>query len=142
MPKFKITLKTRLFLYHKGRILLLRQTKPNGGNYTMVGGTIEKQELAKETLIRESFEEAGIILKPNHLQLVHVLQKLRKNEQRITLYFKAKAWKGQVFPRESEKFSGAEWFYLNQLPSNLTATVKHVLHAYRSGHFYSHQKQS
>ncbi len=28
------TLKVRLILYHKGEILLLRQTRANGGNHT------------------------------------------------------------------------------------------------------------
>lgn len=138
MANFKISLKVRLILYNKGKILLLKQTKPNGGNFTLVGGTIELEEQAKQSLIRESYEEAGIILKPEHLQLVHVLQKLKKNEQRITLYFKANNWKGDIYPKESHKFNGAEWFHLDKLPNRLTGTVKHVLTAYRKGHFYSY----
>ena len=75
MSGFRMRFKVRLILYHKGKILLIKQTKPNGGNYTLVGGNIEHMEFAKETLIRESYEEAGIILKTKDLQLVHVLQK-------------------------------------------------------------------
>jgi 8-oxo-dGTP diphosphatase len=137
MPKFKISLKARLILYDRGRILLLRQTKPNGGNYSLVGGTIERHEDAKGSLIRESFEEAGIIVKKEHLQLAHVLQKMRKNEQRITLYFKATKWQGEIYPKESKKFVGAEWFHLNKLPNRITPTVRHVMKNYRKGAFFS-----
>ena len=94
MPPFKKNLKVRLILYHKGKILLLKQTKPNGGNYSLVGGNIESSEFARQTLIRESYEEAGIILQESDLQLVHVLHKTTKKKKahRIVLYFKAYKW--------------------------------------------------
>ena len=133
----KITLKARLILYYKGKILLLKQTKPNGGNYTLVGGTIEKGETAKATLIRESFEEAGLILKEKDLKLVHVLQKLKKNEQRIGLYFKAYRWEGKLKAKETHKFKKAEWFDLDKLPPNITPTVRQVIEHYRHGIAFS-----
>jgi 8-oxo-dGTP pyrophosphatase MutT (NUDIX family) len=133
MPKFKISLKARLILYHKGKILLLKQTKPNGGNYTLVGGTIEKKEFAKEALIRESYEEAGILIKEKELSLVHVLQKNEKGGQRIILYFKAKKWEGEIGSKEPDKFSHAKWFSLDGLPKNMTGTVKQVLKSYIKG---------
>lgn len=141
MTVIKTRLKVRLILYNAGKILLLKQTKPNGGNYTLVGGNIEAKEVAKETLIRESYEEAGIILKSKDLSLVHVLQKVKENEQRIVLYFKAQHYEGKLQAREKEKFKSVRWFSLNELPSNLTETVRHVLHQYRQGIYYSEFKQ-
>ena len=141
MAKFKTRLKVRLILYNSGKILLLKQTKPNGGNYSLVGGTMENRESAKETLIRESFEEAGIILKENDLQLVHVLQKVTPQEQRIVLYFKAYKYEGKLQAKEKHKFKAVEWFYLDNLPQNLTETVKHVLRQYRKGNQYSQFKK-
>ena len=136
--KADIQLKVRLILYHRGRILLLRQKKGKGGNYTLVGGTIEDSEFAKEALIRESEEEAGLILDAGDLQLAHVLHKRPKNKkQRITLYFKASMWAGKLKTGEPNKFRGVAWFDLEKLPNNLTQTVRHVLEQYRSGHFYS-----
>ena len=137
MAKPKISIKVRLILYHRGNILLLKQTKPNGGNYTLVGGNIEDMESAKTTLIRESFEEAGIILRPKDLQLVHVLQKIKKGQQRIILYFKAYRWEGNLKARETHKFKSVEWFDLDHLPPNLTETIRHVMKAYRKGLLYS-----
>ena len=135
-------LKVRLILYNKGSILLLRQKKTLGGNYTLVGGTIENTEYAIEALIRESQEESGIILKEKNLQLVHVLHKRTKNNaHRITLYFKATQWEGKLKTGEPNKFKGVSWFALNTLPGNLSETVRHVLKEYRAGRMYSEFKQ-
>jgi len=141
MGNFKITLKARLILYNKGKILLLKQTKPNGGNYTLIGGTIENDEFAKASLIRESKEEAGLKLEPEDLQLVHVLHKKSSSEQRLTLYFKATRWDGKLRAREHKKFEDVAWFPLSDLPSKLTNTVQHVLKEYRKGHMYSELKK-
>ena len=137
MAKFKVSLKVRLILYDKGNILLLKQRKPKGGNYTLVGGTIERRELAKQTLVRESYEEAGLILNEKDLQLVHVIQKIRENEQRIVLYFKTYRWEGELKARETHKFKSVEWFPLDDLPQNLTKTVRQVLTAYKEGKIFS-----
>jgi len=137
MAGLKIALKARLILYYKGKILLLKQTKPNGGNYTLVGGNVEKYEFAKQSLIRESYEEAGILLRAEDLQLVHVLHKVKKGQHRIVLYFKAYRWEGNLKARETDKFKEAEWFFLDGLPPNLTQTVRQVLEEYRNGMLYS-----
>ncbi len=134
-------LKVRLILYNKGSILLLRQKKNLGGNYTLVGGTIEVTEYALEALIREAEEEAGLILKAKDLQLVHVLHKRTNNNgHRITLYFKASKWEGKIITGEPNKFKGVAWFSLENLPSNLSETVRHVLKEYREGRMYSEFK--
>ncbi len=133
-----INLKVRLILYNKGSILLLRQKKAQGGNYTMVGGTIEVTEYAVQALIREAEEEAGVILKEKDLQLAHVLHKRTKsNGHRITLYFKASKWEGKLKTGEPNKFKGVAWFSLENLPVNLSETVRHVLKQYRDGNMYS-----
>lgn len=137
MPKYPVTLKARLLLIDRGKILLLRQTKPNGGNYTLVGGTIEEEEYAKRCLIRESREEAGIILKKEDLQLIHVMHKRGRRGHRIVFYFKCHYWLGEARNREQKKFKSVDWFDENQLPSRLTETVKQVIRAYRRGKLYS-----
>ena len=133
----KTDIKVRLLLYRKGHILLLKQTKKNGGNYSLVGGNIDKQEHAIEALVREAKEEAGIILEPKDLKLAHVLHKRIGKNQRLTLYFKADKYKGEARSREPKKFQKAEWCPVQRLPPNTTATVRHVLKAYRHGRLYS-----
>ncbi|RME93720.1 MAG: NUDIX domain-containing protein [Bacteroidetes bacterium] len=142
MTRRKIVIKARLILYDHGRILLLKQTKPNGGNYSLVGGTVEAGELAKASLIRESKEEAGILLKATDLTLVHVLhQKKGKKEDRITLYFRAARWEGKLRARETDKFKDARWFSLEKLPENITPKVRQALRYYRLGVYYSEMNE-
>jgi len=133
----KVLIKVRLILYFKGQILLLRQTKPNGGNYTLVGGTVESNETAPQALIREAYEEAGVVLKEKDLQLVHVLEKVKHGERRLTLYFKTYRWEGRLMAREVHKFNECEWFHLDELPKNLTESVRHVMQNYRNGVMFS-----
>ncbi len=137
MAKFKVSLKARLILEDRGRILLLKQTKPNGGNYSLIGGTIESKEYAVETLIRESYEEAGIELTPADLTLVHVLHKRYKKAHRIVLYFRAHHYEGEPESKERKKFENVEWHPYDNLPPNLTTTVRRVLDAYSRGRLYS-----
>lgn len=137
MSKFPVSLKARLILTDGDNVLLLKQTKPNGGNYTLVGGTIEKSEFAKSCLIRESKEEAGIVLSKHNLELIHVLHKRSKSEHRIILYFKATVFSGAPRSLEPDKFKSASWFPINSLPDKLTGTVRQVLKAFRTGESYS-----
>ena len=143
MPKSKprVLFKARLILYDRGRILLLRQTRGNGGNYTLVGGTVEADEFARDSLVRETREEAGIQISPAHLSLVHVLHKRSKGGHRVNLYFKASRYRGVVQNLEDHKFKAAQWFPINKLPDNVTATVKQALEAYRAGRLYSEEQK-
>ena len=141
MAKFSVSLKARLFVQDHGKLLLLKQTKPNGGNYSLVGGTIERSEFAIETLIRESREEAGIELSEDDLELVHVLHKRSKKRHRIVLYFRAYHYGGEPESKELQKFENVEWWSLKALPRNLTGTVRHVLKAYNAGLIYSHLRK-
>ena len=140
-PKPEVVFKARLILYDRGRILLLRQTRGNGGNYTLVGGTVEASEFARDSLVRETREEAGIIISPAHLSLVHVLHKSTKKGHRVNLYFKASKYKGVVQNLEDHKFKAVQWFPINKLPDNVTATVKQALEAYRAGRLYSEEQK-
>jgi 8-oxo-dGTP pyrophosphatase MutT (NUDIX family) len=137
MAKFKVSLKARLILEDRGRILLLKQTKPNGGKYSLIGGTVERKEYAAETLIRESFEEAGLKLTRNDLTLVHVLHKRYRKAHRIVLYFRAHHYEGKPRSKEHKKFENVEWHPYNKLPAKLAPTVRHVLKAYGRGRLYS-----
>ncbi len=132
--------KARLILYDRGRILLLKQKRGNGGNYTLVGGTVESNEFARAALVRETREEANIQIAEKDLTLVHVLHKRKKTSHRVNLYFKASRYRGIVQNLEEHKFKAAQWFALNNLPANVTATVKQALEAYRAGRLYSEQK--
>jgi 8-oxo-dGTP diphosphatase len=64
-------------------------------------------------------------------------KRTNSNGHRLTLYFKATKWAGKIITGEPNKFKGVDWFSLDNLPSNLSETVKHVLQEYRDGNMYS-----
>ncbi|MFT5383787.1 MAG: 8-oxo-dGTP diphosphatase [Saprospiraceae bacterium] len=137
MAKTKILLKARLIVEDQGKILLLKQTKGQGGKYTLIGGTVEDNEFAKKALIRESFEESGIIIEKQDLHLVHTLHKKKNDATRIVLYFKASKWEGELTLGEPNKFKKVAWHPIDNLPKSMSDTVGHVLKHYRRGSRYS-----
>lgn len=129
--------KVRLILIVNNKILLLKQTPPNGGKYTLPGGTVEKMEFANKALQRECKEELGIKINKNNLNLVHVLHKKKNKGDRITLYFEALHWENPVDCLELDKFEKIAWLPMNELPEEISPTVQHVLEQIKLGNSYS-----
>ncbi len=129
----------RLILEDKGKLLFLRQTKRNGGRYTLIGGNVEEKEFAREALAREAKEEADIHVEPDDLTLVHVLHrhKLQKNETLIVLYFKASRFYGEPESLETKKFKDVAWFSPNELPEEVSMPTRHVLQCIKDSQIYS-----
>lgn len=137
MAKHQVKLKARLVLIQEGEILLLKQTKPNGGNYTLPGGTIEQEEFAREALIRESREEVGIQLQKEDLHLAFVAHKRTGKKHRIVFYFQTNIYAGRPKSREHDKFSKFIWADLQRLPDKVTPTVRKVIKRLRAGKQYT-----
>lgn len=137
MAKTKILLKARLIVEDQGKILLLQQSIEQGGKFTLIGGTVEDYEFAKKALIRESYEESGLLIAKQNLHLVHTLHKKKNEATRIVLYFKASHWDGEPISGEPLKFTNVGWYPIDDLPKGMSATVRHVLKHYRRGSRYS-----
>ncbi len=135
-----ITFKVRLILEEQGKVLLLKQTVQNGGKYTLIGGTVERGERALEAIIRECSEESGIRVFKTDLTLVHTLHKIKDGAHRIVLYFKASRWTGVLESREPKKFKKLTWEPIDELPKNISPSLKQVLLQYRAGIPYSEIK--
>lgn len=129
----------RLILEANGKMLFLRQTKRNGGRYTLIGGNVEEHEFAREALAREAKEEASIHVEPEDLTLVHTLHrhKLQKNETLLVLYFKAHRFTGEPESMETKKFKDVEWFSPLDLPEEVSKPTRHVLQCINDGEIYS-----
>jgi 8-oxo-dGTP diphosphatase len=130
---------TRLILEEDGKILFLLQTEANGGRFALPGGNVENQEFAREALCREAFEEIGVKLTPDRLQLVHVLhrRKPERKENFVVFYFKAMKYKGEPESQERKKFQDIEWFDWEKLPENLSKHTRKVLTRIKKGEIFS-----
>ena len=135
--RYRTILTARLLLEYRDHLLFLAQTKSNGGGYTLPGGKIEGIEFAKDALVREAFEEVGVIVQRNTLDLVHVTHRKLRSIIEIIFIFKAKDWSGEMVVKEGDKFREAIWRPADEAPERLTAVLKYTLDRIAKGKTYS-----
>jgi 8-oxo-dGTP pyrophosphatase MutT (NUDIX family) len=77
-------IKIRAVIIHNGKIFLWKLANP-AGFYCLPGGTLEKNESARECLARELFEELGVHAKI--WPLVYTQEMLRQNETKFDFWY-------------------------------------------------------
>lgn len=137
--RYKIVPSSYLMLLRDGKILLARRfnTGFEDGNYGLVAGHGEQNENARETLIREAKEEAGIDIKLENIELAHVMHRKAALDERVDFFFEAKDYEGTPKIMEPEKCDEIQWFPLDNLPENTIDYIRQAIKNYRSGKFYS-----
>ncbi|MDI6722014.1 MAG: NUDIX domain-containing protein [Candidatus Aenigmarchaeota archaeon] len=140
MPKerFKLVPASHLILIKDGKILLSRRfnTGWEDGKYSVVSGHLDGGETFTQAMIREAREEAGIGIKPEDLEIAHVMHRKAENE-RIDFFIRAKKWAGEPANKESHKCDDLKWFGMDDLPDNTIPYVRHAVHCIRNNIFYS-----
>ncbi len=131
-----------LVLIKNNRVLLLRRfnTGYEDGKYSMVAGHVDPGETFTQCIIREAEEEAGILLKPEDLKVVHFMHRdSQKNEynERIDVFFLAEKWQGEIENNEPEKCDDLAWFDLDDLPGNTIPYIKEALKNIKNNRYYS-----
>lgn len=131
-----------LTLMKDNKVLLLRRfnTGYEDGKYSMVAGHVDNGETFTQCIIREAQEEAGIILKPEDVEVVHVMQRnsqTTKNNDRVDVFFIARQWQGEVQNKEPHKCDDLSWFDLDHLPDNVILYIKQALEGMKNGIWYS-----
>ncbi len=135
--RYRTILTARLLLEYRDHLLFLAQTKSNGGGYTLPGGKIEGIEFAKDALVRETFEEVGVIVNRKSLELVHITHRKLRSIIEIIFIFKAKDWTGEMVVKETDKFREAIWRPADEAPERLTTVLKYTLDRIAKGKVYS-----
>jgi 8-oxo-dGTP pyrophosphatase MutT (NUDIX family) len=126
-----------LILVKDGKILLSKRvnTGYQDGNFGLVAGHLDGGETAKQGIIREAKEEAGIKLKDSDLEVVHVMHECTDLEY-IDIYLKVGDWEGDIINREIDKCSKLMWFSLDALPENIIPKTKISLENVKNKIFY------
>lgn len=118
--RFRAVVAVHLMLLRGREVLLLRRANTGyaDGNYSVVAGHLDGNETARQAMVREAAEEAGIIVALADLRFVHVMHRKEAAEadERIDLFFTATRWQGEPEIREPEKCSELRWASLNALP--------------------------
>ncbi len=136
--KFKVIPTSHLILIKDGKILLSRRfnTGYEDGNYSVVAGHWEGNETSIQAMIREAKEEANIEIKPEDLEVVHVMNR-KSGDERIDFFIQAKNWKGELRNMEPQRCDDLRWLDMNDLPKNIIPYVKQAIDCIKNKVFYS-----
>ncbi len=127
--KFKPYAATYLVLIKDGQVLLLRRfnTGYQDGNYSLIAGHLDGGETAKQCIIREAGEEAGVKVSPEDLEVAHVMHRLSPDREYFDIYLRTEKWTGEITNMEPEKCDELKWFNMDGLPDNMLPEVKLAL---------------
>ncbi|MFB6988727.1 NUDIX domain-containing protein [Streptomyces sp. NPDC056304] len=124
-----------------GRILLgLRHPDSAyaGNTWHFLAGHCEREE-AVSCLIREAREEAGLIIEPDAVELVHLVHLVDSPSARprIGLIFRARTWSGTPTVLEPDRC--VEWRFWNpeDLPSDIVPCARQAIEGVLAGRLYS-----
>lgn len=141
MERFKITPACYLVLVNDNKILLLRRcnTGYEDGKYSVVAGHLEGNESFKQAMVREAKEEANIDLKPEDLNVIHVMHRstVDNDNERIDVFLSANKWDGEIKNLEPDKCDDLKWFDLDQIPENVIPYIGSALECIKNKVFYS-----
>jgi 8-oxo-dGTP diphosphatase/2-hydroxy-dATP diphosphatase len=107
-------IETLCIVYQPPRILLATKKKRLGkGRYNGFGGGLKKDETIEECAIRETSEEAGIVVKDIQ-RYGEILFQFQTNEQdHLVHFFRASQYTGT--PKETDEMK-PEWFDIDKIP--------------------------
>jgi ADP-ribose pyrophosphatase YjhB (NUDIX family) len=132
--RFRAVVAVHLLLVREQEVLLLQRanTGYEDGNYSVNAGHLDGNETATQAMVREAFEEAGIIVEPADLRFAHVMHRKEAAEadERIDLFFTASRWQGEPEIGEPEKCSELRWSPLTALPPNMVPYIRTALDHY------------
>ncbi len=123
-----------LFLIRDGHVLLLRRcnTGYEDGKLSVVAGHLDGSEEVKTAAIREAYEEIGVCISPDALQVVGVMHRMSSDE-RIDFFVTASRWTGEIHNTEPHKCSELIWTPLDRLPDDLIPYVRKALENFQRG---------
>src|SRR5262249_12442399 len=117
-----------LVLLQDGCILMgeRRNVEFGAGQFHVPAGRLEADETIFDAIVREAAEETGIVLAPDDLDLAYVLH-FRGASDRLSLFFTARRWQGDIATREPDKCAGWQWLPLAALPANIVPYARHAI---------------
>ncbi|MFV6026607.1 NUDIX domain-containing protein [Streptomyces sp. NPDC056264] len=143
-----------LYLEHEGRILLGRRHPDSayaGGSWHVLAGHCEA-ESATACLVREAYEEAGLVIDHNDLELVHTVHVVDRPAEgvtkgyrgrsgcrppRIQLFFRACRWEGTPELREPDKCVAWQWWDPKDLPEPIVPYARAAIEGVQAGRPYT-----
>ncbi|HEV8391416.1 MAG TPA: NUDIX domain-containing protein [Dongiaceae bacterium] len=128
MSRPDVHIDLHLALLREGCILMgeRRNVEFGAGQYHVPAGRLEAGETIIDGLIREAAEETGIALRPEDIDLAYVMH-FRGESDRLSLFFTADRWSGEIENREPLKCAGWRWLPLDDLPANVVPYARQAI---------------
>ncbi|MCF3179104.1 NUDIX domain-containing protein [Streptomyces polychromogenes] len=106
--------------------------------YQVLSGHCE-QEAAITCVVREAQEEAGLIIDPADVELVHVVHMVDApgTQPMIGLYFRARRWQGTPVVREPDRCASWDWWDCTDLPEPVVPYTRAAIEGIRAGRMYT-----
>ncbi|KIE25592.1 NUDIX hydrolase [Streptomyces sp. MUSC 125] len=125
----------------EGRVLLgLRHpdAKFAGDTWHYLAGRCE-QESALACLVREAWEEAGLVIDPADVELAHVVHVVDTpgSLPLMQLVFRARRWEGAPEVREPDKCLTWKWWPARELPDRLVSYTRRAISSIAEGRAFS-----
>ena len=106
----------------------------------MPAGHIDSGESVVFGAIREVREEIDIVIRPEDLELVHILDRNAPDYHRLDFFFHCTKWEGEVKNCEPEKCSELAWIPKEEVKDAIAPYLRQVFeHIEEPGTFYSSQ---
>jgi len=132
--RFRAPVAVHVLLTRDDEVLLLRRfnTGYEDGNFSVPAGHLDGGETAIKAGIREAWEETGVTILPDDVQVVQVMHRFAE-EERIDYFLEATRWAGEIHNCEPEKCDLLAWFPIEDLPENTIPYVAHAIRCWRDG---------
>lgn len=137
--RFKLTPSVYLILIKDNRILLSRRYNTGyfDGHYSVLAGHLNGNETLKQAMWRETKEEIGVSLDILDLKLVHVMNRVVSDNERVDFFFRSRKWQGEPKIMEPDKCNDLNWFEFNNLPQNIIPYIKQAIDSVSNNIIYS-----
>ncbi len=125
-----------LILRRGDQVLLARRSGTGyaDGLLNAPSGHVEDGEDVRQAVIREAYEEVGVVVDPDTIRTALVMQhSAPSGDPRTGWFFEAREWRGTPVNREPDKCSGIDWYPLDALPDDMVAYCRAGFDAYRAG---------
>lgn len=113
-----------LILRRNGKILMGRRANTGYGDglLHLPSGHLELGESVVAGVIREAYEEIGVVVEPEALRCRHVMHRNDPTGyDRVGFFFEADRWTGEPVNREPDKCSELVWVDPDALPDDVIA---------------------
>ena len=131
--KFKLRSAVYLLPIRDGKVLLSRRFNTGwmDGKYSLIAGHLDGNETVFEAMIRESLEEANLVINKKDLIPATVIHR-KSDVEYIDFFFVVNKWEGEPIINEPEKCDDMSWFSVDDLPDNLLPFIKEAIENYKN----------